>query len=193
MSTDAVRSTDVVFDSLTIQKEEQTVTKTFGVYTVEVVRDGVVIDTEMVKNLITNQGIDHMRGAVLLAGTQITAWHLIPISATPTVAAADTYATQAGWAEVVNYAEATRPAWTGVAGATGVSTNSAARAEFTMGVGGSTLGGVAMVGGGAAAATKNDTAGGGTLLSASVFSGGNRVLQQDDILRVTWQHTFSNA
>lgn len=182
-----------VMDEIVAQETFGDGARVLGQFHIEVVRAGEVIDSFVSRNLVVDQGLNHLRDVPLLSGTQITAWYVALIDGTPTIAAGDTYATQAGWTEVTAYDEATREVWTGASGATGVATNSATRAEFTISTGGATVGGVALVGGGTAASTKGDTAGGGTLLSASAFTGGNRPLSAADVLRITWQATVANA
>ena len=147
----------------------------------------VLVERLRFSNTVVDQGLNHKRSIVLLGGTQITTWYIMPISGTPTIANADTYASHAGWTEITDYDEATRETWTGAAtGTAGEASNAAAVAEFTISAGGATVGGAAFVGGGGAASTKGDTAGGGTLLSAAAFTGGNRVLVEDDLLRITY-------
>ena len=187
------KSSDRVFDGMTANEHVGGQSRVQGKFILELVRDGEVIEEFETPNLVVDEGLDYQRGAVLLGETQVDSWYVALVDGNPTIAAGDTYATQAGWSEITDYDEANRPAWTGVAGATGVATNSADRAEFTISAGGATIGGVALVGGGSDANTKGDTAGGGTLFSASAFTGGDRSLQESDVLRVTWQHTHSNA
>ena len=138
-------------------------------------------------NTVVNQGLIYKMGSALLGTTPITSWFVMLISATPTIAVGDTYASHAGWTEETDYDETTREAWIGVAtGTAGEASNTASRAEFTVSVGGMDIGGCAFVGGGSAPSTKGDTAGGGTLLSAAAFSGGDRSLLESDVLRVTY-------
>jgi hypothetical protein len=187
------RSGDRVVDGLEANKTVEGISVVQGKFLLEIVRDGEVIEEFETPNLVVNEGLNYQASVALLGGTGVDPWYVAPVDGSPTIAAGDTYASHAGWDEVEDYDEATRPEWEGASGATGVVTNSANRAEFTISEGGATIGGVALVGGGTDANTKGDTAGGGTLFSASAFSGGNRVLQESDVLRVTWQHTHSNA
>lgn len=190
---DAGQGQDNVFDQLLANAIEDVKARGRGRFKIEHIRDGEVLETFYSPNLIVDEGLDQNQDVQFLGGTQITSWFLMLIDGTPTIDAGDTYASHAGWAEVTAYDEATRPAWTGAAGATGVVTNSANRADFTISTGGATVGGVALVGGGTDADTKGDTAGGGTLFSASAFGGGDRSLNESDVLRVTWEHTYANA
>src|SRR5690554_3891912 len=74
-------------------------------------RAGRVKWRETVDNLITNEGKDHVLDVVLSGGSQITTWYIGLTDGTPTAAAADTAASHAGWTEVDDYDEATRPAF----------------------------------------------------------------------------------
>lgn len=189
----ASKARDRVIESVVAGMQTASEGRLAGRFKIEIVRDGEVIEEFETPNLIVNQGLNYTNAAALLGGTAIGTWYLAAVSGSPTIVAGDTYASHSGWTEVTAYDEVTRPEWEGDAGAVGVVTNSANRAEFTIASGGATIGGMALVGGGSAASTKGDTAGGGTLFSASAFSGGNRTLVESDILRVTWQLTHSNA
>lgn len=189
------RGGELVRDGLIAANAAEVAARAFGQYHIDVVRNGIIIDRFTSKNLIVNQGLTYKTGVALLGVTQIALanWYLQLISGTPTIAAADTYQSHAGWTEVTNYDEATREQWVGVAGAAGVATNAASRAEFTISSGGATVGGIALGGGATTPGTKGNVSAGNVLFSASAFSGGNRVLLAADILRVTWAYTFANA
>jgi hypothetical protein len=175
------------------QKKVNQSAEAVGRFTYEIIRDGEVIETFHSRNLITNEGLTYKTGVALLGTTAITTWYLVPVDDAPTIAAGDTYASHAGWAEVENYEEATRQEWEGAAGAAGVATNSADRVEITISSGGADIGGMALVGGGSDPTVKGDTAGGGTLFSVDAFDVGDRNLQANDIFRITYQYTFANA
>ena len=164
-----------------------------GRYKLEVVRDGVVVDKEEFDNLIVNQGLNYVRDVTFLDGTKAALWYLILINGSPTITATNTYATPGGWAEVTNYEEATREVWTGLASSVGAVTNDASRAEFTISSGGAVIGGVGLVGGGSSPTIKGDIVGGGVLFSASSFTGGDRTLFENDILRLTWICSATNV
>lgn len=131
-------------------------------------------------NLIVNAGLTYLTGVALLSTTQIAlaSWFTLITATAPTVAAADTMASHAGWTENQTYSQATRPAWSGVAGAAGASTNSASPSVFTAN-GTSTAGGVALT----SVSTKGGTT--GTLFSGVAFTGGDRGLLSGDTLNVT--------
>jgi hypothetical protein len=136
------------------------------------------------RNLIVNTGLTYLEGVALLTTTQIalSSWFVGITNTAPTVAAADTMASHGGWVENQNYSQGTRPAWSGVAGAAGVATNSASPAVFGANAT-STAGGCFL--------TSNSTKGGttGTLFSAVAFTGGDRSLLNGDTLNVTYNHS----
>lgn len=156
-------------------------------------RDGTVLWEERIKNLITNEGLDHRQDVVFLAGTQVAAWFILPVQAAstpastlPTIAAADTMASHAGWVEVTAYDEATREAYTAAAGATGVVSNTASLAEFTINGADTDIGGVVLT----SVSTKGATT--GVCFAGKAFAAVRR-LQPTDVLEVTYTQTSANA
>lgn len=135
-------------------------------------------------NLVVNTGLTYTEGVALLTTTQIalSSWFCGITATAPTVAAGDTSASHAGWTENTSYSQATRPAWAGVAGAAGASTNSASPAVFSANAT-SVAGGCFLI--------SNSTKGGttGTLYSAVAFTGGDRSLLSGDTLNVTYNHS----
>lgn len=152
----------------------------------EVIRDGVIINSSISKNLVTNEGLNALLNIMFHGSTQITTWYIALFSNNHTPAAGNTYATP-GYTEYTTYDEATRQAFVEAAASGQAITNIASRAEFTISSGGgATVYGAALVGGGTGATTKGDTAGGGTLLCVSQFTDGAKTgLQAGDILRIT--------
>ena len=132
---------------------------------------------ESAHNIVTNVGLTYLEGVAKLTTTQIalSSWFMGITATAPTVAAADTMASHGGWTENQTYSQATRPAWSGVAGAAGQSTNSASPAVFSAN-GTSTSGGPFLV--------SNSTKGGttGTLFSVVAWTGGDRGLLNGDTL-----------
>lgn len=164
-----------------------------GEFVVDHYRKGKRIGSYRFKNGITNQGKNKLLDVMFHADTQITAWFLglIDNSGFSALAAADTYASHAGWAEFDDYTDdansdsaVTRPAWTEGA-ASGQSITNSSVIVFDITATG-TVKGVFVVGGGSAPSTKNDTAGGGTLWSTALFSGGDVPVLNGDALRVTY-------
>jgi hypothetical protein len=135
-------------------------------------------------NIVVNTGLTYTEGVALLGVTQIllSSWFVGIMNSAPTVAAGDTSATHAGWVENQNYSQATRPAWSGVAGAAGAASNSASPAVFSSNAP-STAGGCFLI--------SNSTKGGttGTLYSGVAFTGGDRGLLSGDTLNVTYNHS----
>lgn len=154
-------------------------------------KDGKLKWTDESKNLVVNVGLQYMAGTALDGSTaRITSWYLglYGAASSNNPAAGDTMSSHAGWTEVTDYTEATRPAATFVAATTAnpsVVTNSASKAQFTMN---------ATVTVGGAFLTSNNTKGGtsGTLFSAKDFSSpGDRSVVSGDVVLVTY--TFSLA
>lgn len=154
-------------------------------------KDGRLKWTDESKNLVVNVGLQYMAGTALDGSTaRITSWYLglYGAASSNNPAAGDTMSSHAGWTEVTDYSEATRPAATFVAATTAnpsVVTNSASKAQFTMN---------ATVTVGGAFLTSNNTKGGtsGTLFSAKDFSSpGDRNVVSGDVVLVTY--TFSLA
>jgi len=134
---------------------------------------------DTIKNLVVNEGLNDVL-TQYLKGSGYTAAHYIGLTATtPTVAAADTMASHAGWTEVTAYDEAVRPtmAW-GAVSSQSVD-NSASKATFTISTNSTVIGGAFL--------TTNATKGGstGTLYGGGVFTAGDKTLDDDDVLYVT--------
>ena len=154
-------------------------------------KDGKLKWVDDSKNLVVNVGLQYMAGTSLDGSTaRITTWYLglYGAAASNTPAAGDTMSSHAGWTEVTDYTEATRPAATFVAATTAnpsVVTNSASKAQFTMN---------ATVTVGGAFLTSNNTKGGtsGTLFSAKDFnSPGDRAVVSGDVVLVTYTFSLS--
>ena len=141
-------------------------------------------------NLVVNVGLQYMAGVALTSTAQITSWYLglYGAGASNSPAAGDTMSSHAGWTEVTDYSESTRPAATFAAATNAnpsVVTNSASKATFT-------INGTTTVGG--AFLTSNNTKGGttGTLFSAADFqSPGDRSVVSGDILTLTYTFSLS--
>ena len=154
-------------------------------------KDGKLKWVDDSKNLVVNVGLQYMAGTSLDGSTaRITTWYLglYGAAASNTPAAGDTMSSHAGWTEVTDYTEATRPAATFVAATTAnpsVVTNSASKAQFTMNAT-TTVGGAFL--------TSNNTKGGttGTLFSAKDFDApGDRAVVSGDVVLVTYTFSLS--
>ena len=121
-------------------------------------------------------------------GSAYTAAHYVGLTdGTPSVAAGDTMASHAGWAEVTAYSESVRQTYNPAAAAAKVITNTASKATFSIDTNSTTVGGAFL--------TTNNTKSGttGTLFSAGAFSAGDKSLDSGDSLQVTVQVTASSS
>lgn len=148
-------------------------------YTIDLVKDGKVIETSVEHNLIPQQGVDHISSLIRGAGaTPISSWYIglfegnyIPDSS---VTAADLQTTVG---ESQAYDETDRLAWVNAYDGTALISNASAVAEFTMSST-KTIYGAFIV----SNATKGGTS--GLLLSIARFSTAKQV-EDGTILRVT--------
>lgn len=156
-------------------------------YLVEIVgKDGQVRSSELIKNLMPTEGLNHMVGVTLKGAAQITSWFVGLYEGNYTPIAADTAATFPGTAtECSAYDETTREALTLGSVASGAVDNGASKAEFTMNAAKTVYGGFIT-----SASAKGATS--GTLLSAVRFSS-PKVLADEEVLRVTAGFTLVSA
>lgn len=135
---------------------------------------------DIARNLVVNAGLDYLLDAGLSGAAPITSWFLGLADGTPTPAAGDTMASHAGWTEVTAYDEAARQAWSEAGVSAQSITNSASPAVFTVSANGTTIGGLFL--------TSVNTKGGstGTLYSVAAFSAGDKLLDDNDTLTVTY-------
>lgn len=180
------RARDEAFASLHARNETRSGVRASGEYVVVCRgKDGQIKWVDRAKNLVVNAGLNHLRDISLLAGTQVTTWSVGLMSSSPTVAAGDTMGSHGGWTEFTTYSEGSRQGWTGAAGSTGASTNSASPASFSIN-GSGTVGGVFLT----SSSTKSGTT--GTLFSAVAFTGGNRSVINGDTLTVTYNQSIAD-
>lgn len=129
-------------------------------------------------NVVTTVGKNYLLDAGFRGGTPVTTWYLALIdnAGFSAVAAADTAASHAGWAESTAYSNGTRPAATWSAAASGQIAPSAASA-FNINAA-ATIKGAGVI--------SNSTKGGttGTLYSAGAFAA-NRGVDTGDTLNVS--------
>lgn len=156
-----------------------------GVFTVEHLRDGKLIDTWEAKNMVVNEGLNHILNVVLHGTTAITTWYVGVFSGNYVPLATVTAATiTAASTEFTSYSQATRVEWDEAdAGSTAQSiTNGtgagANKATFSI-TGSGTLYGMFL----ASASAKSATT--GTLFSAARFSAA-KVVENGDTLLVTY-------
>ena len=140
------------------------------------------------KNLVVNQGLQDMNAKYFTGSSYTAAWYIgiYGASSSNNPAAGDTAALHAGWTEVTDYSQSTRPQAVFASPTTAdpsVATNSASPATFSINAT-VTVGGAFLI--------SNNTKGGtsGVLFSASDFqSPGDRSMVSGDSLVVTY--TFS--
>lgn len=138
---------------------------------------------ETFKNLTTDEGLDDILDKYW-KGSSYTAAHYIGLTdGSPTFAAGDTMATQAGWDEVTDYDETNRPDLT-LGSVSGQSVdNSSSNATFTINAS-------VTVGGGFIATDNTKGGTSGILIGGGSFSQ-DRSLQNEDTLNV--EVTISEA
>lgn len=153
-----------------------------GVFNVEHYRNGRIIGNYEAPNTITNVGKNYILDVMFNGGTQIVnaSWFMGFITSTSfsAIAAADTMASHAGWAELTGYSQSTRQAWGSGAAASQSTTNATA---VTIDITGTfTVKGLFI--------TSNSTKSGttGTLWSAALFSSGDVSVINGDQLRSTY-------
>jgi hypothetical protein len=150
-----------------------------GRFVVEHVRDGKVLGKFDFPNGITDVGMNHILTTEFNGGTPITAWYigLIDNAGFSALAAGDTSASHAGWAENTDYSETERPEWTAGNAAARAITN-AATVDFSIDDT-AAIKGIFII--------SDDTKGGstGTLWSTAAFGSVVNV-QNGDTLKVTY-------
>lgn len=135
--------------------------------------------TDRFKNLVVTQGLTDLLDVTLSGGAQDTTWFVGLTDGTPTVAAADTLASHAGWVEVTAYDEVNRVAFVdaGASGAPPSLGNAASPAVFTISANGTTIGGAFLAG--------VNTGTGGRLYAGGAFGSGDVVLNDGATLDVS--------
>lgn len=145
-------------------------------------KNGKHLWTEEAHNLVVDVGLQEIIDVVLLAGTQHAAWYVGLTSGTPTIVAGDTLASHGGWTEITDYT-GNRKAYSGVrSGQT--SSNAASTADFVVNADNVTIGGGFLA--------SVDTGTSGVLLCAVAFTGGNKILNTGDTLKVTYTFTAAD-
>lgn len=149
-------------------------------------RDGNVRWREVCWNLVVNVGLNDLLDKRFKASSYTAADYVGLTDGAPTIAAGDTMASHAGWAEVTAYSEGTRPALTLGSVASQSVDNSASKASFSIS-GSATVGGAFIV--------TNSTKGGtsGILYGVAAFSEGDRAVQNGDTVEVTATLTAAAA
>jgi hypothetical protein len=148
-------------------------------------RHGRIKWQDDIKNLVTNEGLNHLLDVALSGATQDTTWFIGLTSASPTVAAGNTLASHAGWTEVTAYDETNRVAWVDGGVASQSVSNSASPATFTINANSTDVGGAFLAG--------VNTGTSGVLYAVGAFTAGNKSLDDNDTLDVTFTATAAAA
>jgi hypothetical protein len=167
--------------------------KAGGVFTVQCFdKDGGLKWEARTPNLVVNEGLKEMNQQFFTGSGYTAGWFLglygAAVSNDP--APGDTMASHAGWTEVTDYSETTRPACnfgTATTADPSVISNAGSAAVFT-------INGTTVVGG--AFLTSDSTKGGttGILFSAADFQApGDRSVVSGDVLNVTYQFSLDAA
>ncbi len=155
-------------------------------WTLEHIRNGEVIDREVIHNLLPTEGANHALDVLLHQATQIATWYIGLYEGNYTPLLTDTAATfPASATELTTYAEASRVAFVESAASGGVSSNAASKAEFTSNSNKIIYGGFIT-----SASAKGATS--GILLSAVKFSS-PKTFDSGDIFRATAGFTLASV
>ena len=193
MFNEQAKSTDLVSSTVHKVKGVTEGVKGGGVFTVTCYdKDGNFKWEAKSPNLVVNVGLKDMNDKYFSGSGYTAAWYigLYGAAASNNPAASDTMSSHAGWTEVTDYTQSTRPAASFGAATTAdpsVINNSGSPAQFsinnTVTVGGAFL-------------TSDDTKGGtsGILFSASDFqSPGDRAVVSGDTINVTYEFSLDAA
>lgn len=155
-------------------------------YLIELVRNGVVIDSEVVHNLLPVEGINHILNTVFKNSAPVATWYIGLYEGNYTPTSLDVAATFPGTAtETTTYVAATRAEWVEGTVVTGAVNNSASRAEFTSNANKTVYGGFI-----SSVASKSST--GGVLMSVVRFSSPKQ-FDLDTVLRVSAGFTLTSV
>lgn len=155
-------------------------------YTIEVVRNGEVVDSESIHNLMPAEGRNHAVSVITKGATQSPAWYIGLFEGNYVPVDSDTAASFPSSAmECTAYLPSTRVEFNEGAVAAGTVDNTANRAEFTF-TSARTVYGAFLTSSQAKGAIT------GTLMSAARFTA-PKVLQLDDVLRVTASFSLTSA
>lgn len=155
-------------------------------YLAEQIRDGVVIDREVVHNLMPTEGLNHMLGVTFKSATQAATWYIGLFEGNYTPTLSDTAAAfPAAATETTAYAETTRVEFNEGSIASGSLDNSANKAEFTFNAIKTVYGGFI-----SSASAKGGTTG---ALTSVVRFASPKAFAVGDVFRVTAGFTLASA
>jgi hypothetical protein len=167
--------------------ETLTISEVIGFeYTVEHIRDGKVLSTEVVKNLVPTEGLNHILSVVMAGGSPYASWNIGLFEGNYTPTGTITAATLPAQAtEMVAYTETTRRPFTPGSVAAGAVNNAASKAQFTFNANKTVYGGFI-----SSSSAKNSVT--GVLLSVVRFAS-PKVLESGDVLSVTAGMTLTSS
>lgn len=157
--------------------------KNKGVFHLQHIRDGEILEEFDINNTVTYEGQNSMLNVAFRAVTQITAWYagLINNSGFSTNPNTDTAASHAGWTEFTTYSESVRQTWSPGAASSGSITNGSAMV-FTISGTGSIYGIFVQ-----SNSTKSSTSG---VLWSSVGFTSPLAVVSSDVLRITYSYSL---
>ena len=161
--------------------------KVGGIFNIECYdKDGNLKWSKKAKNGVVNVGLDDQLDTYFNSGSQITTWFIGILNTGASLAATDTASSHAGWTEYVNYTSGTRPTWTSGA-ASGQAVTNGTSVDFTIDSGGGTVAGAFLI--------SNSTKGGSTgiLYCTAILSGGDQVVNDTDVIRVTYTVSMAST
>jgi len=87
--------------------------KLTGLFHMRIVRNGKTLKDHVVKNDIVNVGLDYLLDQMFVSLASASGWYIGLINDTSftSLSNADTMSSHAGWLELTDYNEETRPAW----------------------------------------------------------------------------------
>jgi len=138
---------------------------------------------ELIPNLITSQGLNHILDTEFHNGTKVETWY-VGLKHAGNAAAGDTLSSHGGWTECANYT-GNRKSYNEAAASSGSITNSAAKASFSINANNQ------VIAGGFLCSAENGTS--GTLFSVVDFTGGNKTCDNGDTLEVTYTISANNV
>lgn len=140
----------------------------------------VLLAEGVIDNLVVTTGLN----LILTSGLGTAYMALINASPAPTILAANTMASHAGWVESVDYSESVRQTWS-YAIASGIA-SAASPSSFSMN-GTVSIYGLFIT----SSSTKSGTS--GTLISAGAFAEGSRSMQNGQTLQASYTLTLTSA
>jgi len=104
-----------------------------GEYHIQIIRDGKIVDEFIEKNIVVDEGLNHMLNVAFNGSPQVTTWYVGIFEGNYTPVAGDTAATfPASATECTAYTEAARQEFVEAASTAKSITNGASKASFSM-------------------------------------------------------------